>query len=47
MDFRSEDVLGAAHGLKDESHLNPNQKILWRPLVAETKVIVKQRERRQ
>lgn len=47
MDFRAEDVLGAADGLKDDLHLNPNQQTLWGQLAAKTKVIVKERERRQ
>ncbi|WP_128083003.1 hypothetical protein [Collimonas arenae] len=47
MDFRAEDVLSAADGLKDDLHLNPNQQTLWGQLAAKTKVIVKERERRQ
>ncbi|WP_211465263.1 hypothetical protein [Collimonas silvisoli] len=47
MDFRSEDVLPAANGVKDELHLNPNQQTLWRQLETKTRTILADREKRQ
>jgi len=47
MDFRSEDVLAAAGGVKDELHLNPNQQTLWRQLETKTRAILAEREKRQ
>lgn len=47
MDFRSEDVLSAADGVKDELHLNQNQQTLWRQIETKTRGILGEREKRQ
>ncbi|MEO6918916.1 MAG: hypothetical protein ABI171_07895 [Collimonas sp.] len=47
MDFRSEDLLSVADGVKDDLHLSPNQQTLWRQLESKSKVIISDREKRQ
>ena len=47
MDFRTEDVLSVADGVKDDLHLNPNQQTLWRQLATKTHAIIGEREKRQ
>ncbi|AIY40792.1 hypothetical protein LT85_1634 [Collimonas arenae] len=47
MDFRSEDLLSVADGVKDDLHLNPNQQTLWRQLEGKSKTIINDKEKRQ
>ncbi|PFH11424.1 basic type II keratin [Collimonas sp. PA-H2] len=47
MDFRTEDLLSVADGLKDDLHLNPNQQTLWRQLEGKSRGIINEREKRQ
>ncbi|WP_211473417.1 hypothetical protein [Collimonas humicola] len=47
MDFRTEDLLSVADGLKDDLHLNPNQQTLWRQLEGKSRAIINEREKRQ
>ncbi|MQR01274.1 hypothetical protein [Glaciimonas soli] len=47
MDIRSEDLLSAADVVKDDLHLNSNQKILWNQLESKSHAIIRERERRQ
>lgn len=47
MDFRTEDLLSVADGLKDDLHLNPNQQTLWRQLEGKSRTIIGERQKRQ
>jgi len=47
MDFRTEDLLSVADGVKDDLHLNPNQQTLWHQLEGKSRSIISEREKRQ